>query len=99
MLAPFVRYYFLKSNTKLNVFVDASYGYSQTNYSDPAYFKNYSSNTYEIMGGPCIFLSENVSLEFNVGYKSYKAKHDSNRGNTILTQLGFQIHFNAKTSK
>jgi hypothetical protein len=97
--APFIRYYFLKNCDRFNVFADADYGYSKTNYSDPAYFENYESNAYLFAIGPSIFLSENISLEFTVGYKSYKDNYISKRSTTILTQLGFQIHFDPKNAK
>jgi len=81
------------------VFADAAYGYSKTDYSEQPYFEDYSSSTYTIMAGPCIFLNPAVSLEFTVGYKSYNDRYNSTNGNTIFTQLGFQIHLDTNKPK
>jgi hypothetical protein len=97
--APFVRYYFLRKDNRFNVFADAEYAYSKTNYNEPAYFENYASNAYVFSTGPSLFINENISLEFTVGYKSIKDNNNSKRATDIFTQLGFQIHFHPKTGK
>ena len=92
-LAPFVRYYFLKNESQINFFADATYGFSKTNYSNPTYFEDFSSNTYAIMAGPCIFLNKSIALEFTFGYKDYNDNSNPSKSTTVSTQLGFQIHF------
>ena len=92
-IAPFVRYYFLKKESQINIFADATYGYSKTDYSDPTYFEDYYSNTYAIMAGPCIFLNKSIALELTLGYRHYDDSNNPSKSTIVSSQLGFQIHF------
>ncbi|HEX2609314.1 MAG TPA: outer membrane beta-barrel protein [Flavisolibacter sp.] len=89
LIAPFVRYYFLPADQKVNLLVDGSYGFGSTKFgSSPAA----SVNGYEIRGGVPFFLNPHTALEFTVGYASYKTEGLADRNNTVNVGVGFQIH-------
>jgi len=91
-IAPFLRYYFMPSGEKVNVFADASYGFGS---SKTKGFSSVSGNYYQIKAGPAIFLTPNTALEFAVYYRSlggdaYEINGD--RKNKFGLSVGFQIH-------
>jgi hypothetical protein len=88
-IAPFVRYYFLPSGQKVNIFADADYSFGSTKYGNA---ESTSVNGFGFMAGPAIFLTPNTALEFTVGYNSIKYEGSSNRTNSIRVGAGFQIH-------
>jgi hypothetical protein len=95
-IAPFVRYYFMKSGEQVNVFADASYGFGSVK---PKGGSSVSGNYYQIKAGPAIFLTPNTALEFAVYYKSmggdaYEVAGD--RNNHFGLSAGFQIHLGGK---
>lgn len=86
-ISPFVRYYFLPSGKKINIFGDAAYGWGRSK-QPPA---NYTYNRYTIGAGPAIFLSRSVALEFTLQYSSDGGDgYDSRLGNVDF-QAGFQV--------
>jgi hypothetical protein len=95
-VAPFLRYYFLPTAKKVNVFADASYGFGSHKDGD-----SYSINEYTIQAGPAVFLSPNTALEFALYYKSQGGKWyesgDGDRFNHFGLNVGFQIHLGGGT--
>ena len=88
-VAPFVRYYFLASGEKVNIFVDGQYGFGSYKYSG----SSASINEFAFSAGPAIFLSPNTALEFAIGYKSTGGKaYGDDRMTTIGLNIGFQVH-------
>jgi hypothetical protein len=83
-LGPFLRYYFLPVNQKVNVFGDAAYLYSWTESSN--------ANGYHIKAGPAFFVSPSVALEFTVGYFHAKVAKSSYKTDQIRTGIGFKVH-------
>ena len=79
-IGPFARYYFLKSDNQINLFVDGSYVY-------------YSSNGsfYNFKAGPVLYFNNSVGLELTFGYGSTKFTGDYQL-NEFRVGLGFQIH-------
>lgn len=90
--APFVRYYFLPSAQKVNIFADAQYGFGSGKQGG----ESASINEYQIAAGPAVFLSPNTALEFTVFYESMGGKYfeglGSDRQNSFGVNIGFQIH-------
>lgn len=89
LIAPFLRYYFLPSADKVNIFADASYGFGNRKEDG----ESASQNAYAISAGPAIFLSPNTALEFALQYRS--AGGDAwgdDRYNSFGINIGFQIH-------
>jgi Outer membrane protein beta-barrel domain len=91
-VAPFVRYYFLPSGQKVNVFADAQYGFG----SGKTGGTSESINQYQIAAGPAVFLTPHTALEFTVFYASMGGKYyegaGSDRWNEFGVNIGFQIH-------
>lgn len=92
-LAPFVRYYFMPSGEKVNIFGDASYGFGSAKAKGG---KSVSGNYYQIKAGPAVFLTPNTALEFAVYYRSLGGDANENaagdRDNNFGLSVGFQIH-------
>lgn len=92
-LAPFVRYYFMPSGEKINVFGDASYGFGSSKVKGGS---SVSGNYYQIKAGPAIFLTPNTALEFAAYYRSWGGDAYENaagdRDNNFGLSIGFQIH-------
>ncbi len=84
---PFVRYYFLKPEQRVNVLVEANYNYfiSKTQGFDSA-----NGSSYRFKTGPVIYFNSSVGLELTLNYGS--SKFNSNTSNDFNIALGFQIH-------
>lgn len=97
-VAPFLRYYFLPSTQKVNIFADGSYGIGSVNSGDDGV----SFNQFGIMAGPAVFLTPNTALEFGLYYKSVGGDlieagfGDDKRTNNFGINIGFQIHLGSK---
>ena len=86
--APFLRYYFLPTAQKVNIFAEASYGFGSAGTDDKESF-----NQYAFMAGPAIFLTPNAALEFGLLYSSTGGDAFGDiRLNTFGLNIGFQIH-------
>lgn len=89
LIAPFLRYYFLPSAQKVNIFADASYGFG----SRKVLGESESQNAFTISAGPAIFLSPNTALEFALRYHSKGGDAwGEDRWNAFGVNVGFQIH-------
>lgn len=94
-LAPFLRYYFLPIQQKVNLFADAAFGYSWSkfkNFDPPATFKYHYYNI-ALMAGPAIFLNEHTALEITVGYNYLsRGPIDSTITHKFQVGVGLQVH-------
>jgi hypothetical protein len=92
-VAPFVRYYFMQSGEKVNVFGDASYGFGSSKVKGGT---SVSGNYYQVKAGPAIFLTPNTALEFALYYRSFGGDAYENaagdREGHFGVGIGFQIH-------
>jgi hypothetical protein len=97
-VSPFLRYYFLPSAQKVNVFLEGSYGIGSTGQGDRESF-----NVFSFMAGPAIFLTENVALEFALQYQSFGGDAikipGSDRFNSYGINVGFQIHLGSGATR
>lgn len=86
--SPFVRYYFLKPEKSVNVFVDANYGYtvSKTEGRDSE-----TSRAYNLKAGPVVYFNSSVGLELTLNYSKSFNPNDFVYQN-FYAALGFQIH-------
>jgi hypothetical protein len=91
-LAPFVRYYFRKSDKMINPFLQTSYGFNEGK-SD--FGGSNKSSGYNVKGGSAIFLNNSVALELSVDYNSSKNNAKS-KSNNFIVGIGFQIHLEKK---
>jgi len=94
-ISPFLRYYFLPLQRKVNAFIDASYIHDKSKWSsdsNPAYFVK--TKGYYFSGGPSIFLTDQIALEFTLGYRHTKSDDfGDTRVNKFSSGFGLQIHF------
>jgi hypothetical protein len=94
---PFLRYYFLPKEQKVNLFADVEYQFSRVKDKNivSAYPSSYSYSYYEmsLMAGPAFFINEHTSLEFTFGY-SYlsRGQIDTTVTNRLKMGIGLQIH-------
>jgi hypothetical protein len=93
LFAPFLRYYFLPVDKKVNIFGDVSYGFGSAGTEDKS-----SKNEFAIQAGPSVFVSPTVGLEFTLYYKSAGGDaYGDERLNRFGLNVGFQVHLgNAK---
>ncbi|MFG6685084.1 hypothetical protein ACGK9U_00770 [Mariniflexile sp. HNIBRBA6329] len=86
-LGPFVRYYFLNPEKRINVFADANYNYY---YSKTKGFPVSNGSNYRFKAGPVIYFNSSVGLELTLDYSS--TKFDTYTSNDFRFALGLQIH-------
>lgn len=93
--APFLRYYLLPVEQKVNLFADAAYGFAwgkSKNYNVLGKH-SFHFNTLSLMAGPAIFLNERTALEVTFGYTHLtRGPIDSTVTNRLQLGIGLQIH-------
>jgi len=84
------RYYFLKPEKIVNVFIDGGYFLGNNVFESGDYKDNV--NGFSISAGPTIFFNNSVAMELAVNYSSTKLK-GANDGteNNLQFSLGFQV--------
>jgi hypothetical protein len=94
---PFLRYYYLAIDKRINVFTEANYDFGVGN-THPGKAKRYS---YSFNAGPVIYFNSSVGIEFTIGYSSTKNTNiaiDANnqdisaKSNSVQVGLGLQVH-------
>ena len=90
---PFVRYYFLKTDKQINLFLQGNYYYYQgggktQDGNDTGRFHN---NGYGFKAGTSVFLNSSVAVELTLDYISNRLNSEL-KENTIMAGIGFQIH-------
>jgi hypothetical protein len=90
LAGPFLRYYFLPANQKVNIFFDGTYGFGSAHNE----YGSFNSNMYVFAAGPAIFLNPHTALEFAVNYSSTGGELYGNgsRYNVVGFNIGFQIY-------
>jgi hypothetical protein len=94
-IGPFVRYYFLPTDQKVNLFADAAFGYSwgKNRNWNPEGHSNYHYYNAAFMFGPAIFLNEHTALEITLGYNYLsRGPVDTTITHRIQVGVGLQIH-------
>lgn len=90
-IGPFVRYYFLKEDKRINLLAQANYSFGATKSG----INKSQSNGYGFKAGPVIFFNSSVALEVTLDYNSSKLipnNSSSSSYNNFQVGLGFQIH-------
>lgn len=90
-VGPFVRYYFLKEEKRVNLFAQTNYIFGETKSGS----NKSQSNGYGFKAGPVIFFNSSVGLEMSIDYNSSKLTPngaESSTYNNFQIGLGFQIH-------
>jgi hypothetical protein len=88
LISPFLRYYFLPADNKVNIMLDGSFGFGSTS----GMGETMSQSGFGFAAGPAIFLNKHTALEFTLGYSSIKYEDEPDRSNTFTVGVGFQIH-------
>lgn len=81
---PFLRYYFLSTGNRVNIFAESAYEYTID-------FHGHYRNDFSFSAGPVIYFNTSVGLEFTVNYDTFKGTY-SGSANTFSFGIGFQIH-------
>src|SRR5438552_1319605 len=98
---PFVRYYLISPEQKINFFVDGGYGYSWGKYkvNDPFFeTQTWHSKVIAVKGGPVLFLNSHTSLELTFGYNHSlpNGLEDTLAANSFRMAIGFKFHLGKK---
>jgi len=93
-LNPFVRYYFLDTEKKLNIFSEASFAYQVTVYKNSD--DKPISKGYSFKSGLVYFVNDVVGLEFSVKYTKGKFNNSNDIVHGIKAGFGLQIHLEKK---
>jgi hypothetical protein len=89
-IGPFVRYYFLQPENRLNIFSEVDYYHIIEKVKDNP---STTHNGYSILAGPVVYLNSSVGIEFTVGYSFYKYAADvDGKYSTIQVGIGLQVH-------
>jgi hypothetical protein len=89
-VGPFVRYYFLSAENRVNLFLDGGYAYGFYKVTSQ---DNVASNTFYFFAGPVIFLNSVVGLELSLGYRTTKFQDNiHNSRNIMQAKIGLQFH-------
>jgi hypothetical protein len=84
-ISPFVRYYFLENEKKINIFSEASYEILRINHNEM------KQDRFKLKAGAVFFLNSSVGIEVALNYSKQKTNQDyENRA--IYLDVGFQIH-------
>lgn len=91
---PFVRYYFLKQENRINAFGQINYSFD---FGKNAIDLKSDSNGYGIKAGTVLFFNSSVGIELSLNYLNSTSNSNIGDGRkdtskTFLIGLGFQIH-------
>jgi hypothetical protein len=67
-LLPFVRYYLLPAEGRINFYADVSFGYSLIHYG----YLRYHAYQWAASAGPSLFINQRISLSVGVGFLSFE---------------------------
>lgn len=97
-VAPFIRYYFLPAQQKVNIFAEAGYqfGTHTFDYGGESGKQTENVHTVAFQAGPALFFTPHTALEITVGYNNEKWESDDDATHSIQLAVGFQIHFGGK---
>lgn len=89
-IGPFLRYYFLPAENRINILSDAGVSFAKT--SNNIVNNAEKSWTSSFGLGPVVFLNSCVGLEFLLVYNHYSSLKMNSTDNTIQFKIGFQLH-------
>lgn len=90
---PFIRYYFLPIEKRVNLLSEASFIYSILTVNNSGSVQDKSKTIdWNFFTGPVIFFNSSVGIELLAGYNNSKAIDIDSKGQTIRFKIGLQIH-------
>lgn len=84
-VGPFVRYYFLPGDNRINIFSQVAYEYTID-------FNSHYQNDFYFSAGPVIFFTSSVGLELAAKYSTSNSTMPIANAKTVFFTIGFQIH-------
>ena len=89
-MGPFVRYYFLPLESRVNLLSEVSYQRQISKLKDNPVV---SRNGLSVLAGPVLYFNTSVAMEFTVGYSIGKFVGDAgSRNRTIQAGIGVQVY-------
>ncbi len=90
---PFIRYYFLNVEKRINLLSEASFIYSILTVNNSGSVQDKSKTIdWNLFAGPVIYFNSSVGIEFLAGYNNSKVIDIDSKGQTIRFKIGLQIH-------
>ena len=84
---PFIRYYFLKNDSRINLISELNGGFNK-----PTDSKNINYE-FEVLGGIVLFLNSTVAVEILPGYNSYTTTGAAeSKSKNFILNIGLQVH-------
>lgn len=92
-VGPFLRYYFLNPEKRVNIFLQGNLNYYEGGgkTEDGRDTGKFHNNGYGIKAGTAIFLNSNVALEFSLDYLNNRL-NSALKEQTFMIGIGFQLH-------
>ena len=88
LIGPFVRYYLLPKENKVNLLADADVQFGSSKLGD----NTLSQNVFSVSAGPVVFLNKHTGMEFKLGFSSSKLQDFTDRTNAFNILIGLQVH-------
>ena len=88
LIGPFVRYYLLPNENKVNLLADADVQFGSSKLGD----NTLSQNVFSVSAGPVVFLNKHTGMEFKLGFSSSKLQDFTDRTNAFNILIGLQVH-------
>ena len=88
-IGPFLRYYFLNTGNRVNVFAGSAYQYliiSQDSHIPLC------QNIFRFSAGPVVYFNPNIGIELTVNYEVGDYTVNISKEKTFSLAIGFQIH-------
>ncbi len=89
-LGPFVRYYLLPKEKRINLLAQVSDNYNIYHSNTNTYKNTQVSNTFSFLSGPVFFINSNIGLESLIIWEHLKDATETT--NTFGLRIGLQIH-------
>ena len=84
-VGPFLRYYFLNPEGRVNILGESSYQYVHDQGLGNA-------NLFSFSAGPVIYFNSSIGLELTLNYELYREAETNTKANTLFFGIGLQVH-------
>ncbi len=89
-IGPFIRYYFLPTTNRVNIFCNAKGFYAETFIKSVS--QRFNDVDFAFDAGLVVFANSSVGIEFTIGYFNSKAIGRDAHQSDLKIGVGFQIH-------
>ncbi len=98
-IGPFVRYYYLDSEKKINLFNDLNFKYISAVSKGSNNNSTNSQIEYGINAGAVFFLNTTIGFEVSIGYLHNGDNKIDAKSNSLQLNIGFQLHLERDNEK